>query len=236
MQRMMRVQRIENDQVAQLFDKHHGLKASADYAQRNYTAMRKLQIEVKERRLAESAPRTQPFKLSRFGSVASLVFKKPEEIQALRKSKLQPTAIPESSPTGPKDYVRENAHKAIFSTPKTVPVRRDDTPQSLNPSFGRVPVYLQRINQAVADSAKRQQDAAAARCPPGMRLLPKSEQIATLQSLEGEKSKAMSDLNRLPLGSNATSVIRLKEELERRLEDLEKLIGTFQRERVYVQA
>jgi len=69
-----------------------------------------------------------------------------------------------------------------------------------------------------------------------MRLLPKSEQIATLQSLEGEKSKAMSDLNRLPLGSNATSVIRLKEELERRLEDLEKSIGTFQRERVYVQA
>ena len=236
MQPITRVQRIESDQVAQLLDKHHGLKMSPDYAQRNYTVIRKLQIEMKERRLAESAPKSQPFKMSRFGSVASLVFKKPEEIQALRKAKLQTATVPESSQGGPKDYVRENAHKAIFSTPKTVPVRRDDTAQSLNPSFGRVPAYLQRINQAAANTLRRQQEAAATRCPPGMRLLPKSEQIATLQGLEEEKRKAMSDLNRLPLGSNAASVIRLKEELERRLEDLERSISTFQRERVYVQA
>ena len=234
MQGVIRVQRTETDQVAHILNKNYGVKAGPDYAQRNYTAIRKLQEDVKNRRLAANSPKPQPFKLSRFGSVASLVFKPPSEIQSIRKPRLQPLSQPVESP-GPKDYVRYNAQKAIFTAPKTMPARSEDTVQSLNPSFGRVPAYLQRINRVTEENRRREQEIAAAKCPPGMRILPKTEQIEMLRKLEEEKKKAVSELNRLPLGSNATSVIRLKEELERRLENLETTISTFQRDRVNVQ-
>ena len=70
--------------------------------------------------------------------------------------------------------------------------------------------------------------------PPGTRLLSEEERLKTLKSLEEAKAEARVALDKLPLSMRTLSLAKRKENLENKVDELEKAIKSFSREKVYI--
>jgi hypothetical protein len=136
---------------------------------------------------------------------------------------------------GPKNYITTNAQEVISSPPKQPPTKVKESAKSLNPSYGRVPKYLQKYNQAADEELQKRKAAEASKCPPGMRLISEDERQRTYELLVQQRQQTILALNKVPLGASAPSVLKYKTELERKLEDLEKTILVFARPKVFVE-
>lgn len=107
---------------------------------------------------------------------------------------------------------------------------------ALHDDFGTVPAYLSQrkaeLIQKKADAEQRSIDD----CPPGMTKMADDERVSMLESLSEEQRKIKADLDRLPLSVNTLRQAKRKEELESRLDELDKSIAIFRKPVVYVQA
>ena len=84
--------------------------------------------------------------------------------------------------------------------PPKKPKANADPPENKN--FGKVPKYLQKFNE----EAKEKQDAIAAQKaaiipgqPPGTKLMPEEERLATLRDLEQNKKDINDALMKMPI-------------------------------------
>ena len=84
--------------------------------------------------------------------------------------------------------------------PPRKPKANPDPPESKN--FGKVPKYLQKYNE----EAKQKEDEIAAKKaamvpgqPPGTKLMPEEERLATLMDLEGNKKELNDALMKMPI-------------------------------------
>ena len=78
--------------------------------------------------------------------------------------------------------------------------------------------------------------AAAAECPPGLRLVGAEEKARILDKLAEERAKATLELRQLPFVVKTTSTQLKKDRLEARLEEIQGAEEAYMKERVFVPA
>lgn len=104
-----------------------------------------------------------------------------------------------------------------------------------NSNYGKVPAYMRGIKKELAaDKARAAKAAEDAQNPPGMRLMTEEERLETLEMLIKAKDEAMLDYNKLPIAANNMAIRQRRQEIEDKLQEVEKAIKTFTRPKVYV--
>jgi hypothetical protein len=133
------------------------------------------------------------------------------------------------------DFVNSNAWEVIKKSPPKLADDESIRQRPRHSSFGRIPKYLlERKEQWAQEEEERRQNAPDPDCPPGMVLLEEEERLRTLQVLGTSLEEARLRMNRLPLRVETLSQIRRKNELERKLREIEDAIKVFDRTKVYV--
>lgn len=241
----IKTQRVERCQVAELMAAPKRL-TDVDYTKKNYQNLKKSQQENRKKKEEdETRPPKEPFKLSRFKNVESMVYRDPEEIKKPKKAPA-PVGGPQivsynaeeegqSKENGEKNYVKENYTAAISQAPAKQLEKQEENAHALNPNYGKVPQYLEdyKAQREMKAEIKRRQEEDS-KCPPGMRLMPEDERLETLEILKKGKDDVWALINRLPIAANTPSVQRRREEYEKKLQELENAIKTFTRPKVYV--
>lgn len=88
--------------------------------------------------------------------------------------------------------------------------------------------WKQQEEKALEEQRKKDE------CPPGMKLVPESDRIATLSELERNKKEIQGTINRMPILCDTMSLQQKKAQLERKLEEIEDAIKIFSRKKVYI--
>lgn len=82
--------------------------------------------------------------------------------------------------------------------------------------------------------ARMQAEKEAQLIPEGMRMMSNDERIETLEILEKNREEVMEAITRLPFVAETPSQIRNKNQLERRLQEIEEARKIFSRPKVLV--
>ncbi|PNW79608.1 hypothetical protein CHLRE_08g359850v5 [Chlamydomonas reinhardtii] len=140
-----------------------------------------------------------------------------------------------SSSSG-RDFVAENRVGAAAPMRPPRLEKRDSADKYINKKdYGQVPQYLlERKMQMAAEVEAQARAKEAALIPPGMRLMPEDERLETLEVLKKNREEVDRAIQQLPLRIETPSAIRRKEDLERRLREIEDAIKIFSRPKVLV--
>eukprot|EP01064_Diplonema_japonicum_P032535 TRINITY_DN6146_c0_g1_i5.p1 TRINITY_DN6146_c0_g1~~TRINITY_DN6146_c0_g1_i5.p1 ORF type:complete len:265 (+),score=66.10 TRINITY_DN6146_c0_g1_i5:225-1019(+) len=104
---------------------------------------------------------------------------------------------------------------------------------------GHIPAYLKQRRQELEDEKAeveriRNEVKEKQRYPAGHMPLGEEEKEAILKGLNCKKDELMSEMNRLPMRYDTTSVRNRRNALEDQIREVENKIGTFSRKQVYV--
>jgi Calmodulin-binding len=247
MKPIIKTQRIEKCQVAEILSEPKRL-TDVNYKKKNYEQLKQAQQDNrKKKNEEETRPPKEPFKIKRFQNVGSVVYKDPEELKKNKErvaSAKQPLVVTydpddqgvqENKPDLKKDYIKENAKAAISQTQAKLVEQIEENPKVLNPNYGKVPHYIEEYKiQREYQIEKKKIQEEQAKCPPGMKLMPESERLETLEILQKGKDDVWQCINKLPIASNTLTVQRKRAEYESKLIELENAIKTFSKPKVYV--
>jgi hypothetical protein len=218
----IRTQRSERCQVAELLNQGPKKPPAPSFAKRNIEALRKQQTENRTKKEEEeNKPPRAPFKIKRFTRVGPVVYNPQTDGKKPRGT---------SAPHGaePKVVTYDSEDQGVASD-------HEEKPQALHSEYGKVPQYLERYKEErQAKEDQRRHEAEQASCPSGMRLMSEEERLETLELLRNGKAEVWSALNKLPIASNTPSIIRRRNEYERKLDEIESGLQTFSRQKVYI--
>jgi len=103
------------------------------------------------------------------------------------------------------------------------------------PNYGKTPKYIEEYKQVAKQKEDDRMEAkAASKRPPGTRVLPEEERIATLESLYANKKDVSKILNQMPISMRTENLRRQKIELEQKLVEIDKAVEMFSRKLVFV--
>ena len=136
-----------------------------------------------------------------------------------------------------KNYIRENRRLVIDSK---VPIKHKLTEEPLiktnkHKDFGKVPSYIKKYElerEIKNEELKRQEE--AAKYPKGTKLLSEEERLNTLNGLIINKKELTNQLEKMPITTRTNAVRIRKEEIIKKLEEIEKAIDMFSRKQVFV--
>ena len=140
-----------------------------------------------------------------------------------------------SARSTPKNFIAANALSVIYTLPPPPPAPPAATAAQLHASFGRTPAYL-LARKEEAEERKKQEvaDRKARAVPAGMRRVEEDERQATLARLREEGVAVERAIMALPLRCETISRKRQKDELERKMKDIEEAITLFSKKIVYI--
>ena len=136
-----------------------------------------------------------------------------------------------------KNYIRENRRLVIDNK---VPVKHKQVGEQIiktdkHKDYGKVPSYIKKYElerEIKNEEIKRQEE--ASKYPKGTKLLSDEERLNTLDGLIKNKKELTNQLEKMPITTRTNSVRVRKEELIKKLEELEKAIDMFSRKQVFV--
>ena len=136
-----------------------------------------------------------------------------------------------------KNYIRENRRLVIDNK---VPVKHKQVGEQIiktdkHKDYGKVPSYIKKYElerEIKNEEIKRQEE--ASKYPKGTKLLSDEERLNTLDGLIKNKKELTNQLEKMPITTRTNSVRIRKEELIKKLEELEKAIDMFSRKQVFV--
>ena len=136
-----------------------------------------------------------------------------------------------------KNYIRENRRLVIDNK---VPVKHKQNGEPLiktnkHKDYGKVPSYIKKYElerEIKSEEIKRKEE--AAKYPKGTKLLSEEERLNTLNGLIENKKELTNQLEKMPITTRTNSVRIRKEELIKKLEEIEKAIDMFSRKHVFV--
>jgi len=100
---------------------------------------------------------------------------------------------------------------------------------------GKVPNYLRsRQEEWKHQEELNQMKSDLRRIPPGTKLLPENERLATLDQLRDSKKEIQTTLETLPISLRTMALRNKKVDLEGKLKEIEAAISLFSKENVYV--
>ena len=136
-----------------------------------------------------------------------------------------------------KNYIRENRKLVIDNK---VPVKHRQVEEQLmknnkHKDYGKVPSYIKKYElerEIKNEEIKRQEE--ASKYPKGTKLLTEEERLNTLNGLIRNKKELTNQLEKMPITTRTNSVRIKKEELIKKIEEIEKAIDLFSRKQVFV--
>ncbi len=136
-----------------------------------------------------------------------------------------------------KNYIRENRQLVIDNT---IPLKHKINEEPIvnnnkHKDYGKVPNYIKKYElerEIKKEEIKRQEE--AAKYPKGTKLLSEEERLSTLNGLIENKKEITNQLEKMPITTRTNSIRIRKEELYKKLEEIEKAIDMFSRKQVFV--
>ena len=135
-----------------------------------------------------------------------------------------------------KNYIRENRRLVIDNK---VPIKHKQVEEPLKTNkhkdYGKVPSYIKKYElerEIKNEEIKRQEE--ASKYPKGTKLLTEEERLNTLNGLIRNKKELTNQLEKMPITTRTNSVRIRKEELIKKLEEIEKAIDMFSRKQVFI--
>ena len=136
-----------------------------------------------------------------------------------------------------KNYIRENRRLVIDNK---VPIKHKQTDEPIiqtnkHKDYGKVPSYIKKYEkerEIKNEEIKRLEE--ASKYPKGTKLLSEEERLNTLDGLIRNKKELTNQLERMPITTRTNSVKLKKEELIKKLEEIEKAIDMFSRKQVFI--
>ena len=136
-----------------------------------------------------------------------------------------------------KNYIRENKKLIIENK---IPIKHknldDENNNIKHKNFGKVPSYIKRYElerELKKEEIRKQKE--AEKLPKGTKLLSEEERISTLNGLINSKKELINQLEKMPITTRTLSIQNKKDELLHKLEELEKGIEMFSKNKVYIQ-
>ena len=136
-----------------------------------------------------------------------------------------------------KNYIREN-RQLIIDHKIPLKHKQNEEPKKKNSKhkdYGKVPEYIKKYElerEIKKEEIKRQEE--AAKYPKGTKLLSEEERISTLNGLIENKKEITNQLEKMPITTRTNSIRIRKEELCKKLEEIEKAIDMFSRKQVFI--
>ena len=136
-----------------------------------------------------------------------------------------------------KNYIRENRRLVIDNK---IPVKHKQSEELLiktnkHKDYGKVPTYIKKYElerEIKNEEIKRIEE--ASKYPKGTKLLSEEERLNTLNGLIRNKKELTNQLEKMPITTRTNAVRIRKEELIKKLEEIEKAIDMFSRKQVFV--
>ena len=138
-----------------------------------------------------------------------------------------------------KNYIKENRQMVIDNK---IPLKYKQNEENVNinknnkhKDYGKVPNYIKKYElerQIKKEEKKRQEE--AAKYPKGTKLLTEEERLSTLNGLIENKKQITNQLEKMPITTRTNSIRIRKEELYKKLEEIEKAIDMFSKKQVFI--
>ena len=136
-----------------------------------------------------------------------------------------------------KNYIRQN--RQLVTDNKIQPkkslaeVKKDVK----HKDYGKVPDYIKKYEierEQQKEEEKKQKE--ASKYPKGTKLLSEEERVSTLNGLINSKKEMETLLEKMPITTRTLSIQNKKEELIKKLEEVEKAIDMFSKKQVFIKA
>ena len=136
-----------------------------------------------------------------------------------------------------KNYIRQN--RQLVTDNKIQPKKNltEDKKDSKHKDYGKVPDYIKKYEferEQQKEEEKKQKE--AAKYPKGTKLLSEEERISTLNGLISSKKEMENLLEKMPITTRTLSIQNKKEELIKKIEEVEKAIDMFSKKQVFIKA
>ena len=136
-----------------------------------------------------------------------------------------------------KNYIRENRQLIID---KKVPLKyksneEHDTLNDKHKNFGKVPNYIKKYEyerMIQKEEIKRKEE--ESKYPKGTKLLSEEERLNTLNGLISNKKDINCQLEKMPITTRTNAVRLKKEELYKKLDEIDKAIEMFSKKQVFI--
>ena len=136
-----------------------------------------------------------------------------------------------------KNYIRQN--RQLVTDNKIQPKKSlaEDKKDVKHKDYGKVPDYIKKYEierEQQKEEEKKQKE--ALKYPKGTKLLSEEERISTLNGLINSKKEMETLLEKMPITTRTLSIQNKKEELIKKLEEIEKAIDMFSKKQVFIKA
>jgi uncharacterized protein YeaC (DUF1315 family) len=134
-----------------------------------------------------------------------------------------------------KNYIKENKKLVIENK---VPLKHkmvEDNNNVKHKNYGKVPSYIKRYElerEIKKEGIKRQKE--AEKIPKGTKLLTEEERINTLNGLLYNKKELINQLEKMPITTRTIAMQNKKDELNQKLDEIEKAIEMFSKKQVFI--
>ena len=136
-----------------------------------------------------------------------------------------------------KNYIREN-RKLVIENRIPLKYKKVEEPKNIevkHKDFGKVPLYIKKYElerEMKKEEMKKMEE--MAKYPKGTKLLTEEERLNTLNGLIENKKEINNQLEKMPITTRTNSIRVRKEELFKKLEEIEKAIEMFSKKQVFV--
>ena len=136
-----------------------------------------------------------------------------------------------------KNYIRQN--RQLVTDNKIQPKKSlaEDKKDVKHKDYGKVPDYIKKYEierEQQKEEEKKQKE--AMKYPKGTKLLSEEERVSTLNGLINSKKEMETLLEKMPITTRTLSIQNKKEELIKKLEEVEKAIDMFSKKQVFIKA
>ncbi len=130
----------------------------------------------------------------------------------------------------PNNEIQINKNKKKLNSNNNSNINND-----IHKDFGKTPEYIKKYKmeeKIKKEEIKRKQE--EAKLPPGTKLLSEEERLSTLDGLINSKKELTNLLEKMPITTKTLSMQNKKEELIKKLDEIEKAIDMFSEKEVYI--
>ena len=136
-----------------------------------------------------------------------------------------------------RNYIRENRQLVMENKVPTKNKFVEEKNDAKHKDYGKVPNYIKKYEmerEIKKEEMKRQE--ATSKYPRGTKLLSEEERITTLNGLINSKKEMTNLLEKMPITTRTLAMQNKKEELIRKIEEVEKAIEMFSKKQVFIKA
>jgi hypothetical protein len=136
-----------------------------------------------------------------------------------------------------RNYIRENRQLVMDNKIQNKNKNNEEKKDLKHKDYGKVPEYIKKYEmerEIKKEEIKKQE--MASKYPKGTKLLSEEERINTLNGLINSKKEMTNLLEKLPITTRTLAMQNKKEELIKKIEEVEKAIDMFSKKQVFIQA